>query len=203
MTNDINSTIRKAVKKEIKRKKKRKITRHDDNFHGTEFAKQIRGKEFWIEDPLEHELKNMETNGKCCFWHIVGLPEKEHLVGKNENGQEIVEKRKHEIYDYEIEIYKLFLSNRYIRIKKATGLGITTLILGLMAYLSVKDNKYNGQDMVIVTGPRQELARDELDRLARLFLDTDYMPKRVGNSLWINNCKITSYPSHSFDSARG
>lgn len=102
-----------------------------------------------------------------------------------------------------MEIYMAILNNRYIRIKKATGLGVTTLVLGLMAYLCVRDNKYVGQEMIIVTGPRQQLANDELDRLVNLFIETDYRPKRVGDSVWINGCKITAYPSHSFDSARG
>src|SRR6185437_4901430 len=52
-------------------------------------------------------------------------------------------------------------------------------------------------------GPRQDLASDELDRLVDLFRDTDYSPRRVGDSVFINGCKITAYPSHTFDSARG
>lgn len=194
-------TLRKAIKKVVKKNKARK--RRLDNFDRTEFAKQVRGKPFWIEDEAEHQQQTIETSEKCCFWHIIGLLEKKHLVGKGEDGSEIIETKKHSIYDYEMEVYDTIMHNRYVRIKKATGIGITTLVLGLMIYLCVRDDKLKGEEMGIVTGPRQDMANYELDRLVGLLANTKYRPKRVGDSVWINNCKITAYPSHTFDTARG
>ena len=163
----------------------------------------MRGKPFWIENQTEHEKLGTKTGEKCCFWHIIGLPEKEHLVGKSADGREIFEKRKHPMYDYELEAYKFIFDNRYVRIKKATGMGITTLMLRMMGYLCVVDDSYMGAQMGVVTGPRQDLANEELGRLVDLFANTDYRPKQAGDSLWINGCQITAYPSHTFDTARG
>lgn len=194
-------TLRKAIKKVVKKNKAKK--RRLDNFDRTEFAKQVRGKPFWIEDETEHQRQTIATSEKCCFWHIIGLPEKEHLMGKGEDGKEIKETKKHPIYDYEMEVYNTILTNRYVRIKKATGIGITTFVIGLMIYLCVKDSEYKDAEMGIVTGPRLEVASYVQSRLVGLLANTEYRPKRVGDSVWINGCKITAYPSHTFDTARG
>ena len=198
-TDDI--TLRKAVRKAVKKDKTKK--KRLDNFDRTKFAKQVRDKPFWIEDELEHQQQMVATSDKCCFWHIIGLPEKEHLVGKTEDLREIIETKKHPIYDYEMEVYNTIMENRYVRIKKATGIGITTFILGLMIYLCVKDDKYRDAEMGIVTGPRLDLASYVQSRLVRLLADTDYRPKQVGDDVWINGCRITAYPSQTFDTARG
>ena len=193
--------LRAEIKKAIR--KKNLQNKNTDSFCRTEFAKQIRGKPFWIIDELEHQQALATTSGKCCFWHIIGLPEKEHLVGKSEDGKEILEKKKHPMYDYEIEVFESILSNRYVRIKKAAGMGITTLILGIMVYMCVRDDKFKGEEMGIVTGPRQDIANYELGRLISLLGETDYRPKKIGDTVQINGCKITAYPSHTFDTARG
>lgn len=165
--------------------------------------KILRGKPFWIWDHMEHEKEYDDTSGICCFWHIIGLPEKEHLVGKDQNGNEILETRKHPLYDYEEEVFHELFKHRYIRIKKATGMGMTTFFLGLITWLCVKDDAYRGAQMGIVTGPRINLAIEEIERILDLFRDTDYKPKKIGAKIWINGCKIEAYPSHTFNSARG
>lgn len=200
-TDDNDKILRAAVRKSIRKKKLQ--DKNIDSFHRTEFSKHIREKPFWIVDELEHQQALEKTSGKCCFWHIIGLREKEHLVGKSEDGKEIVEKRKHIMYDYEIEIYDGILANRYVRIKKAAGMGITTLVLGIMLYMCVRDDKFKGEEMGIVTGPRHDIANYELVRLISLLAGTDYRPKKIGDSVTINGCRITTYPSHTFDTARG
>ncbi len=201
MSTKNDEILRKAVRNAVKKKNLKNKT--VDSFYKTEFAKQIHDKPFWIEDELEHQQASEATSGKCCFWHVMGLPEKEHLVGKSPDGRDIIEKKKHPMYDYELETYEHILKNRYARIKKATGMGVTTLVLGIMAYRCVVNDNHNGEEMGIVTGPRQKMADYELDRLVSLFKDTDYRPKKGGDSIWINGCKITAYPSHTFDTARG
>ena len=194
-------TLRKMVRNAVKKNKVKK--RRLDNFDRTEFAKQVRDKPFWIEGEAEHQHKMIETSEKCCFWHIIGLPEKKHLMGKGEDGKEIIETKKHPIYDYEIEVYDTIMTNRYVRIKKATGIGITTFILGLMIYLCVKDDKYKDEEMGIVTGQRLDLASYVQSRLVGLLAGTDYRPKQAGDDVWINGCRITAYPSQTFDTVRG
>lgn len=194
-------TLRKAVRKAVKKNKAKK--RRLDNFDRTEFAKQVRDKPFWIQDEVEHQQQMAATCGKCCFWHIIGLPEKKHLMGKGEDGRDIIETKKHPIYDYEMEVYDAIKEYRYVRIKKATGIGITTFILGLMIYMCVKDDELKGEEMGIVTGPRLDLASYVLSRLVGLLAGTDYRPKQAGDDVWINGCRITAYPSQTFDDARG
>lgn len=199
----MSSSLDPDINREIRRQIKKRRTKLKDLFRKTRFAKEVQGKPFWIEDETEHVRLQILTDCKCCFCHIIGLPEKEHLVGRGPDGREILERRKHPIFDYEMEAYHKLFDARYLRIKKATGLGMTTFFLYLMVWLCVNDNRYRGEMMVIVTGPRQDLANELLGRIAALFAETDYIPRRVGDKIIINECTIQAYPSHTFDSARG
>jgi hypothetical protein len=47
-----------------------------------------KGKPFWIWNIEEHKQEDIETNGDCCFNHIIGLPtkgriESRYLIMKN------------------------------------------------------------------------------------------------------------------------
>ena len=52
---------------------------------------RLRNKPFWIWDVEEHKQENINTNGDCCFNHIIGLPTK--------NGEE------KPLFDYEHLLY--------------------------------------------------------------------------------------------------
>jgi hypothetical protein len=165
--------------------------------------------EFWIWNKKTHEKLYNATNGKCCFNHIVGLPEKEHLVGRgpptedNELGKPLLEIKTHPLYDYQESVIKSVLNLEPTMVEKATGMGITTLTLRLMCWLALKDDELNGQSMGIVTGPRLDIAKEEIGRIPRIFENVNYTPTVIGTSITINECTITAYPSHTFDSARG
>ena len=60
---------------------------------------------------------------------------------------------------------------RHVWIKKATGLGVTEFMLRFMAWLCLKDDDYKNSQMVIVTGPNQELAIKLIKRMKGLFQD--------------------------------
>jgi hypothetical protein len=47
---------------------------------------------------------------------------------------------------------------KHLWIKKATGLGITEFMLRFMCFLALRNDDYHGSQMVIITGPNQELA---------------------------------------------
>src|SRR5690348_9170400 len=149
--NNQRKIIRKTLEDEIKKIKGKSANRHDD-FGATKLAADVRGKKFWI-GVKEHQGLMIETGEKCCFNHIIGLPEKEHLVGMGPDGKEVRETRKHPMYEYEREIFDSIFKHRYIRVKKATGMGVTTMMLRVIAHLCVKDDTYSGQEMIIVTGP--------------------------------------------------
>jgi hypothetical protein len=38
---------------------------------------RLHNKPFWIWNIKEHKQEDTETNGNCCFNHIIGLPQKE------------------------------------------------------------------------------------------------------------------------------
>ncbi len=41
------------------------------------FFERLQNKPFWIWNIDEHKLKDVITNGDCCFNHIIGLPQKD------------------------------------------------------------------------------------------------------------------------------
>lgn len=96
------------------------------------------------------------------------------------------------------------LEHHNVWIKKATGLGITELILRVMAWLALRSTRYDGHRMHIVTGPRINIAVELVDRIKRLFVgtypgllfDTDYVTVKL------NGCTIQAFPSHTVDTMR-
>ena len=60
-------------------------------------------------------------------------------------------------------------STKHLWIKKATGLGISELLLRYMGWPCVKDDALKGSQMCIVTGPRIHLAINLIDRMKGLF----------------------------------
>ena len=112
-------------------------------------------------DKDEHKAQYLQTEGKCCFNHIIGLPVKE--------------KKEHPLYDYEQLLFdNLFTNNqsfkdKHLWVLKSTGLGITEFFLRVIGWLSTKDDNLKGSQVCIVTGPRVELSITLIDRLKALF----------------------------------
>lgn len=95
-------------------------------------------------DAGEHRAEDIRTNGDCCFNHIIGLPRKNDI--------------ERPIFDYEKKIFDCLIqpnnkdhndnsNNKFLWIKKATGLGITEFMLRFMAWLCLKDNALSGSQM--------------------------------------------------------
>lgn len=153
---------------------------------------QFKGLEFWIWDKAEHERKFNEwiqgdARRPCCLNHAIGLPRKNDVPKP--------------LFDYEKEIYDALQQTKYVWIKKATGLGITELMLRYLSWLCLRDNKLKGSQMCIVTGPRIELAITLINRLKRLFSDIKFDDKETVCEL--NGVRIEAFPSHHLDSLRG
>ena len=117
----------------------------------------LRDKPFWFWDVESHRLEDARTSGNCCFNHIIGLPKKSGLEKP--------------LFDYERTVIDILSSTRHLWIKKATGLGISELLLRYMSWLCVKDDSLSGSQMCIVTGPRIDLAITLIDRMKDLFVD--------------------------------
>jgi hypothetical protein len=73
-------------------------------------------------------------------------------------------------------------------------------MLRFMAWLCLYNDEYYGSQMVIVTGPNQELAIKLIKRMKALFIDklgvTFDSKERV---LELNGCNIEAYPSNHID----
>jgi hypothetical protein len=84
---------------------------------------RLQNKPFWIWNIGEHKQQDINTNGDCCFNHIIGLPQKD---GNDKP-----------LYDYEEIIFDSLViksGNKHLWIKKATGLGISEFMLNISSY---------------------------------------------------------------------
>jgi hypothetical protein len=209
-----------------------------------ELLKRTRDKRFWwIGNATEHTRRFKQSNGNCCFNHIIGLPKKDG----EEKG----------FFDYQYSIYKaLFLPSfvnfrpaspkeeakykalmidaelksktksenikqthqnvlaqrgneliypfkvKHVWIKKATGLGITELILRIMCWLCMRNDDYKNSQMVVVTGPNQDLAIKIIKRMKALFEPHGITFDSSMTVLNLNGCEIQAYPSNHIDAFR-
>jgi hypothetical protein len=159
-----------------------------------------KGIPFWIWDTERHRQEDIRTGGNCCFNHWIGLPRKGGL--------------ERPIYDYQkIPFDALFVPDSYnptkdpakhkhVWIKKATGLGITELLLRLIAWLCLKDENYRSTQMCIVTGPRIETAIYLINRMKRLF-KSKFSFDTKETVIELNGVRIEAFPSHHLDTMRG
>ena len=107
------------------------------------------------------------------------------------------------IFDYENMIIDSLHSTKHLWIKKATGLGISEILLRYMSWLSLKDDALKGTQMCIVTGPRIDLAVTLINRMKHLFLE--HMPLEFDTRetvIELNGVHIEAYPSHHLDAMR-
>jgi hypothetical protein len=157
--------------------------------HTTLFSSRILNKPFWIWDIKEHKAADILTNGYCCFNHIIGLPK------KNEEDKPF--------YDYEKLLFDTLQQHKHVWIKKATGLGITEFMLRYMAWLCLRNHNLQGTQMCIVTGPRLDLAITLIDRIKRLFTDSQGSFASKETVVELNGVHIEAYPAHHLDAMRG
>jgi terminase large subunit-like protein len=160
------------------------------------YFEKLQNKPFWIWNIKEHKQEDIDTNGECCFNHIIGLPIK--------NGQEKA------IFDYEKLLYDSLLDNnvndikhKHLWVKKSTGLGITEFFLRLMAWLCLRNDDYKNSQMCIVTGPNIDIAIKLIKRMKALFeskLHITFDNKET--VLELNGCTIEAYPSNHIDAYR-
>jgi hypothetical protein len=90
---------------------------------------------------------------------------------------------------------------KHLWIKKATGLGITEFMLRFMAWLCLRNDDYKGSQMVIITGPNQELAIKLINRMKSLFEPAITFDLKE-TVLELNGCSIEAYPSNHIDAFR-
>jgi hypothetical protein len=154
-----------------------------------QFFQQFKSKPFWIWNKEKHKRQHAIFSGKCCFNHIIGLPQK--------NGVQMP------LFDYQRRLIDTLLhETKYLWLKKSTGIGATELFLRWMAWLCVRDDAMKGKEMAIITGPNLNLSIGLIQRLKSLFLDHGIVFDTKQNSVTINGCEINAYPSNHLDAMR-
>jgi len=151
----------------------------------------FKNKPFWILDKQEHKQKYLERNGQCCFNHIIGLPEK--------NGKEFP------IFDYEVDIINKIQNNRNIWIKKASGIGITELILRFLTWRILSDDELEYKSVFIISGTFVHHANQLKVRMENLFRRKFSFVQLESKftDLWIKNTNIKIFPSRNVKDLRG
>ena len=91
---------------------------------------------------------------------------------------------------------------KHLWVKKATGLGVSEFMLRFMAWLCLRNDDYRNSQMVIVTGPNQELAIKLIKRLKALFEPAGITFANKETVLDLNGCSIEAYPSNHIDAFR-
>lgn len=151
---------------------------------------------FWYyEDGYTYGHKKAEDDDGscCCFNHYIGLPVKD--------GKE------HPIYQYEMDFSDLIDECKLIHNNKATGLGITEIMLRKMLHMGLTNPEIIGNQMAIITGPRERLAKEmikkrlnEIIRKKHPELIRDIKDTELTLS---TGTVINSYPSMNIDAMRG
>ena len=92
----------------------------------------------------------------------------------------------------------------HLWIKKCAGIGGTETILRWIAWKCIKDDTWKERQIdigvILITGPRLDLAITIIRRLKALFPD---LPKTKETTFIINGVKIQAFPSHHVASAHG
>jgi len=108
------------------------------------------------------------------------------------------------LYDYEEELLDHLKNGKYLWIKKATGLGVTELLIRWIAWNCLCSNDFKDSQVdtsvVLITGPRIELSITIMKRLKDLFTDEFKNKETV---CVLNGCRIEAFPSHHLATARG
>lgn len=114
-------------------------------------CERFAGRQFWCGSVIEKNPR------RKCFNHLIGLPEKNGKIHPA-------------VYDYEANlIADLENGVKYQCIKKARGIGISTLYLRWLAFLACcRNSQYRHKRFAIVCGPRESLSIDLISRIKKM-----------------------------------
>jgi hypothetical protein len=123
--------------------------------------------------------------------HIIGLPQKND--------------KEYPIFDYELDVINKIENNRNIWIKKASGIGCTTLILRYLTWKILYSNELEYKNIFIVSGTHLRHANDVKVKMEDLFRKSFPLMKLESKftDLWIKNTNIKIFPSRNVKDLRG
>ena len=124
------------------------------------------------------------------FNNFIGLPRKK--------GKELP------IFDYEMELMDSLKENKMLWVCKATGLGVTEIMIRFMCWYGLTNDNAKGSRMLVVTGPNWDLAKDIIRRIKNLFDNKPYLIKDSTNLVVTlnNNTRLQAMPSNHIDASR-
>lgn len=148
---------------------------------------------FWCYDPLC-------VKEDCCWWHYIfypnGGPERDGIF--------------HPCYLYEQEILEYLDQGKHDSMKrlvcvyKATGLGLTELILMWILFKCATDPFFQkNEDVVIFTGPNIELSKKLIERLKHFAHNRVDIIDHGMYKIQVGKANIQCYPSNNIDAVRG
>lgn len=148
---------------------------------------------FWIFDPQQHRQEDIRTKGQCCFYHLLGPAQKE--------GKDMP------LLPWQKLFWNMLHERRKIWVKKSRGIGLSTLMLYVIAYKCLTEFK-PGDRVVIITGIRIETAADLVRRFKLLFQKNFpevyiELSKQKDTIAIVNGVIVECYPAAHTDSIRG
>ena len=125
------------------------------------------------------------------FNDIIGLPEKNNI--------------EHPIYDYELDVVSKIENNRNVWIKKASGIGATTLLLRYLTWKILVNDDLEYKNIFIISGTHVRHANDVKIKMEDLFRKKFPLIKLDSKftDLWIKNTNIKIFPSRNVKDLRG
>jgi hypothetical protein len=192
-----------------------------------DLQRKLQGRPFYIWNSIKHRAAanpNNDVKGHCCFNHIIGLPRKNgksqplwdyedqiyraltipgylnSSPNKGPSAYKMEEKKQRDLASAISYLHDFKL--KHLWVKKATGLGITEFMLRFMAWLCLRNDDYKGSQMVIITGPNQELSIKLIKRLKGLFEPHGIYFDSKETVIELNGCEIQAYPSNHIDAFR-
>jgi hypothetical protein len=148
-------------------------------------------KKFYIWPEKNHEIRYKNSKGNCCFWHIIGAPQKD--------GHDMP------ALPYQQLLWNTLNNHKRIWIKKSRGIGATEYLLRWAGYNCLTGGFPPGSRVCIVTGPRIDLAEDLIARFKGLFAKVapNLFDKTRSTIAILNQITLAAFPSHNVASLRG
>jgi hypothetical protein len=124
------------------------------------------------------------------------------VEGKVSSNKESIKKANDDFLKDKAKILVHKFKLKHLWIKKATGLGITEFMLRFMCWLALRNDDYKNSQMVIITGPNQELAIKSIKRIKSFFEPHGITFNSKETVIELNGCSIEAYPSNHIDAFR-
>jgi hypothetical protein len=142
--------------------------------------------------PFVCEYDRLEpTTDKCCFNHKIGLP----ISSNNVLPSPIYQWQ----YDY---IIRNLEEHKYNWVLKATGIGLSEIVLRWILYKSLVNDNWSNGIVPIFTGVNYDLARRLIHRAATMLYSFFPYTKENERTLRVNDVEITAFPGGHMDTAR-